>query len=233
MSAQDLVKDPLKYCKAHTIQFSHQAGDVNGAASGMQELDRVMRQGWSSVYFGMTPGKFTDFGFFGDTKYNDQTGAYDHVRIGKSNIHSIVCKTSATDKGVRFLPWEPNAVTSMSLDANARSFFTGPLSGCSIFVVEDIPTGVLWCFHANRNNDTGAGNTGMKHAMMATAARTDRHLTGRVRYQCIYGRDYNDLGFVFGVKSKSAWKFYSADTGDANPGGAVRYQTIIRELPRS
>lgn len=181
----------------------------------------------------MEPGKFTDFGFFGDTKHNFATGADDHVRIGKNNIHSIVCKTANADKGIRFLPWEPNAVTCMALDGNARAFFTGPLSGCSIFVVEDIPNGALWCFHANRNNDTGAGNTGVKHAMMATAARTDRNLTGRVRYQCIYKKDYNDLGFVFGEKGKSAWKFYSADTGDANPGGQVAYRTIIRELPRS
>lgn len=224
MSVQNFIADPLAYTKGHVVQFSHNGAHVSPAASGMQVQATMNHWGgnWTAEEYGMTPGQFTNFTFFGDT--DAATGA--HVRIGKgaSAMHTLCCHTVGADLGIRFLPWNPNTVTYMTLDAGAQTFFTGPLSGCSIFVGQ---AGGQWTiFHANRNNAGGVGNSAMK-ASMTTDVITRLPAPIPIQHSAIYQRDYHDLGFVFGQIKGGQWKFYVADTR-ATGGG--QFATRVKKL---
>ncbi len=224
MSIRTFIANPESYSKAHVVQFSHQAGDVSPAASGMQVSATLNNWGgnWTAEYYTMIPGQYTDFTFFRDT--DPVTG--NHIRIGKGkrDMHSVCCHTVAVDQGIRFLPWKANTVTYMDLDPAATTFFTGPLSGCSIFIGQT--AGGQWSiFHANRNNTPD--NTGAIKVAMTTDVITRLPAPIPIVHAAIYGRDYHNFGFVFGRLVRGNWRFYIADTG-ALPGGG--YKTKVSRL---
>lgn len=224
MSIQDFINNPLAYTKGHVVQFSHQAGDVSPAASGMQVTQVINNWGgnWTAEEYQQIPGQFTDFTFFGDT--NTLTG--EHVRIGKGSraMHSICCRVTNVEKHIRFLPWKANTVTFMQIDGAGETFFTGPLSGCSIFIGLDAGNN-YWGFHANRNN-AGAHNAAIKTSM---TINTIGSMAGPVRvvHSAVYQQQYHDLGFVFGQRRGGRWRFYVADTR-ATGGG--KFATTVQEL---
>ena len=129
------------------------------------------------------------------------------------------------DQGIRFLPWEANHVTCMAIDANARTFFTGPLQGCAIYFAQT-PTGAWWAFHSNRNNHGGINNNGTKTAMtLNTIPLIGTPLA--VKHYALYGSQYTDQGFVFGVRSGTNWKFYAANLALKDSGG---YKMTVNKL---
>lgn len=224
LSVRDFIANPESYSKGHVVQFSHQASDVSPAASGMQVAATMNNWGgtWTAEEYTMIPGQFTDFTFFRDT---DQiTGA--HVRIGKGkrDMHSVCCHTVVADQGIRFLPWKADTVTYMTLDAGATTFFTGPLSGCSIFMAKS-GAGQWTVFHANRNNSPDA--TGAIKSAMTMDVITRLPATVPVVHSAIYGTDYKDFGFVFGRLVGGHWRFYIADTRSLPSGG---YKTNVNRL---
>jgi len=224
MSIRDFIANPESYSKGHVVQFSHLAADVSPAASGMQIAATMNNWGgnWTAEHYTMIAGQFTDFTFYGDT--NPVTG--DHIRIGKTkrDMHSVCCRTVGVDQGIRFLPWKANTVTYMDLDAAATTFFTGPLSGCSIFVGRT--AGGQWTvFHANRNNTPD--NSGAVKVAMTTDVITRLPAPIPVVHAAIYGRDYHDFGFVFGRVVHGNWRFYIADTRMLARGG---YATRVNRL---
>jgi hypothetical protein len=208
MSIDKFVADPEGYTKGHVVQFSHLA--LPPAQAGMQ-VNAVMNNwggNWTAEEYGMIPGQFTKFRFMeaGITL----TGASANQRIGKGSraFHTVQCEATGVDLGIRYLPWKANTVTYMTLDAGARTFFTGPLSGCSIFIGR--AGGTWWAFHANRNS-TGAPNAAVK-AAMTTDVITRLAAPVPILHSAIYQRDYDDLGFVFGQIKSGQWRFYVADT---------------------
>ncbi len=225
MSVQSFIANPESYCKSHVIQFSHQAAATSPAASGMQVLGTMNNWGgvWTAEEYGMVPGQFTSFKFSGDT--DSITGAHVQIGKGKYAMHAIECITVAADQGVRFLPWKPNTVTYMTLDAAATSVYTGPLSGCSIFVGTSA-TGQVTMFHANRNNTPDAA--GALKASMTTNVITSLPAPIPIQHSAIYQRDYSNLGFVFGKRSGNTWKFYAVDTELLPIGGGACKTTVKR-----
>ena len=157
MSIDSFIRDPLGYSKTHIVQFSHGSADVSPQAAAMTCISTMNNWAgnWTAEEYALIPGQFTGFEFVEGL----QAGTGARIRIGKgaSKMHSVKCVPVNQDLGVRFLPWKPNCVTYMALDNNATRFFTGPLSGCCIYIGDDA-NGVPYVFHANRNNSGGGNN---------------------------------------------------------------------------
>jgi hypothetical protein len=223
MSVQTFINDPQGYTKGHVVQFSHQAAATSPAACGMQVLRTFDNWGgaWTAEEYGPIANQFTNFKFEGDFK----NGAHVQIGTGSKAMHTIECLTTGVDQGIRFLPWKANTVTFMQLGAGARTFFTGPLSGCSIFIGRSA-AGAIWAFHANRNNN-GAHNAGVKTSMLINTVGS---LAAPVPiiHSCIYQQHYNNLGFVFGQIKSGQWRFYVADTSSQARGGGHFTTTVTR-----
>lgn len=131
------------------------------------------------------------------------------------NIKKINFTESKTDEGIRFLPYKDNGVTYCQLDENANWFFTGPLSGCHIYVgyinnENDTP----FVFHVNDNNtkDDIDKNMAIKDTKVMQLIDQNlpkdlvvTHRLGRTDY----ASEHNAYeAFVFGIKTDSKWKFY-------------------------
>lgn len=225
MSIDTFVRNPLAYTKGHIVQFSHQAAATSAAAAGMNCTHTMNHWSgdWTAEEYQMIPGQYTAFEF--QEGYNAQTGA--RSRIGKSSrdMHSIMCKTVNNDLGIRFLPWKANCVTYMALDANATRFFTGPLSGCCIYMGQNAG-GTYYVFHSNRNNAGGVNNSAIKASMTADVI-TRMVAPVKITKFAVYGQHYSDFGFVFGVRSGTRWRFYAANTALAGGG---KFKTTVKEL---
>src|ERR1043165_1873447 len=170
MSIDNFVADPESYCKVHRVQFQHQA--FPPAQAGMQVTGGFNNWGgnWTAVEYAMLPGAFTKFRFLESGQQHWVNGQFvtEPSRIGKgsSALHTVLVEHDANDRGIRFLPWLANGVTYMTLDPAARTFFTGPINGCSVYLGQD-PGGTWWAFHSNRNN-IGAHNAAVKANMTDT-----------------------------------------------------------------
>lgn len=207
MSIQNFLRNPEGYAKAHKVVF----GNIGAARAGLRVREQVQHQGWSSIQYEPAPGVHLDLGFAGD---NTAAG---HVRLGPDRMHTVEGRTATQDRGICFLPWEPNAVTFLRIPDGARTFFTGPLTGCSVHVAEGAADGSIWVFHANRNAVPGNDNAAVKMAMTRLTARgIGQDLRGR--HAVVHGRDYQDMAFVFGVRDgRGRWKFHIADLGLQEP----------------
>lgn len=219
MSIADLIKDPETYCKTHVVQFSHQA--LPPSQAGMQLKRKLSKwQGWEAIEFEMEPGQFTDFGFMDK---NTTSGK------GSHHLHTVEVKKSGVDKGIRYLPWQENAVTFMKLDGAAKSIYTGPLSGCSIFIAEDFSND-HWMFHVNRNNAATEDNTAIKDSMLVSALVSSQTVVKNIVCKAIYKQHYKDFGFVFGKRAGNKWKYFAVDTAEyTNPKDAAAYAALTEQ----
>jgi hypothetical protein len=116
------------------------------------------------------------------------------------------------ETGVRYLPWEPNYCVYTRMDAAAGIVFTGPLTGCNIYVAGSRTDPVLFHTNSNTNADNATLNNTAKRTatlnmlaanVMGLAPNT---LIGGTLERASYSGNY--LGFVFGVKENNDWKFY-------------------------
>jgi hypothetical protein len=125
-----------------------------------------------------------------------------------------VC-TSAGDVGFRYLPYRPNHVTFMELDANARFCLTGPLTGCTIGAGRS-GNGGLWFFHSNRNDLGAVAAARIPKRLMLNAVAANQSIKKKDIALCEYGPNlqYDGLGFVFGKRrSNGDWQLYAHYTG--------------------
>jgi hypothetical protein len=230
MSIADFVADPYRYTKSHVVQFQHSA--FQPAQAGMQVLSTLNNWAgvWTAEHHGLIGGEFTSFSFqestqSGRDKDGERFTKYNQ-RIGKGadRMHTVNVNHGTVDLGIRYLPWKANAVTYMTLDNAAKTFFTGPLSGCSIYIGKVGTT--YWAFHANRNA-TGAPNPAVK-ATMVDNVNVALPAQVQILHSAIYQREYSEFGFVFGQKRSGVWTFYAADT--TSPA-ANRFITTVRRLP--
>ena len=145
----------------------------------------------------------------------------------RSRKQQVRILQSLQDKGICFLPWAENAVTYVRIPGSAKTFFTGPLSGCSIYIGEGTD-GSLWAFHANRNGiENRQRNAAVKQAMTALTIK-GLNITVRGKHAALYQQHYRDLGFVFGKKSwRGKWTFFAADL----PLVAPPRPCIVNALP--
>lgn len=177
------------------------------------------------MLYGPKAGAFTELRFLQAGK-DPKTRIFDPTfsrRVGKGMLHTVTCFPLPQDLGIRFLPWHENRVTCMQIDGAATRFFTGPLTGCAIYVGE-AADGSLWAFHVNRNNSGSIDNNAVKQSMVV-ATLPFLPASVKLKYSAVYKKDYNDEGFFFGVKKPEGWKFYVADT-------ASEKMTIVNSIPR-
>jgi hypothetical protein len=221
VSIADFVRDPLVYSRSHVVQFSHGAFPPAQAAMQLAATTNNWGGAWHAEEYQQMPGQYTHFTFMEAGVLFDGSTANLRVGTGDTANHSIKPVSGANDLGIRYLPWKADACTYMSLDPAARTFFTGPLSGCSIFLGTDTH-GTWWAFHANRNNQPGHDNAALKNSMVF---RTIDTLPAGVTlyHEARYKRDYRYLGFVFGMIRKGEWKFYAVDTKLLAPTGDQQY----------
>lgn len=142
--------------------------------------------------------------------------------------------TAGADSGVRVLPWEAGKLTATTLDANATTFFTGPLQGCDVFVAQDA-AGTVTVLHANANAyQDPEDNEGAKLAKADTLTALlggGCALTHRLRrrdYQPADGSPY--VGFVYGRSSRAGWRFFVHCVAVTPPSNAKPH-IAHQELP--
>ncbi|TCH97541.1 hypothetical protein EJV46_15555 [Roseococcus sp. SYP-B2431] len=209
MSVQDFINDPESYSKSHKVKF----GNIGPEIAGLRLRNRVKYQGWSSYQYERCPPYYTNFAFDGDTVFDDVVNNIQgwHVQLGRQAWHTVTAIPGWQDKGICYLPWEEDAVTCIQIPSSAKTFFTGPLTGCSVHI-GDGSDGSLWAFHANRNGiEERHRNAAVKQAMTAMTS-TSLGLGIRGRHAAIKGTHYDNLAFVFGKKSwRGRWTFYVAD----------------------
>lgn len=212
MSIDGFVADPAGYSKGHVVQFSHLG--VAPAQAGMQLVSAMNNWGgaWTAEKYEMIPGQYTRFSFnesgLGRFINGVWTVAPDRIGKGSRAMHTVNVNQGPVDLGIRFLPWNADCVTYMKLDPAARTFFTGPINGCSIYL--GTVGADWWAFHANRNN-AGAHNAGMK-ASMTDEVNIRLPVPVRIRHGVVYQTDYHDFGFVCGRFKDNKWRFYVVDT---------------------
>lgn len=223
MSIKDFIKNPLSYTKSHVVQFTH--GAFPPSQVGMQVAATMNNWGgaWTAEHHTMIPGQYTNFRFLEAGIMLDGSSANQRIGKGSDAIHTVVPFQDGIDHGIRYLPWRADAVTYMSLDGAAKTFFTGPLSGCSIFIGKS--GGTYWAFHANRNSSGTSDNAAVK-ASMTTSVVTRLAAPVPIVCEAIYGRDYKNFGFVFGQVSSGKWSFYAADTKPLAKGGGHAVTTV-------
>lgn len=209
MSVKDFISDPASYSRSHMVTF----GNISADAAGLRPRNEVRQQGWTSIMYEAQPAHFTNFAFYGDTKVPDRVNNIPggHVRLGKAALHTVVAVPSHLDKGICYLPWRENGVSYIRIGGAAKTFFTGPLSGCSIYIGEGTD-GSLWGFHANRNGiESGQRNTAVKAAMTSLTA-DGIGLGVTCRHSAIKGQHYDGFAFVFGMRNwRGRWSFHVAD----------------------
>ena len=228
MSIDRFVADPAGYSKGHIVQFQHQAFPPSQA--GMQVVSTMNNWGgqWTAERYDRVAGQFTKFRFreSGLQYFKKGKAVTMPTRVGKGSgaLHTVEVSQGAVDLGIRFLPWKADTVTYMRLDAAARTFFTGPINGCSVYLGQ---VGAdWWAFHANRNN-AGVHNPAVK-AAMTDNVNMRLPVPVRIVHAAIYQRDYNDLGFVCGQVKHGQWQFYVVDMSLVQVG---KYAQTVRRLP--
>lgn len=124
----------------------------------------------------------------------------------------MITRNPGRDMGIRYLPWQPDYCTYTRMDNAATIAFTGPLTGCNIYVAGPRDSPVL--FHTNSN--TNAGNAGANNLAKRTITLNmlgqnpmglpANTLIGGQLERASYSNNF--LGFVFGEKTANDWKFY-------------------------
>jgi hypothetical protein len=225
VSIADFIENPKAYCESHTVQFTHAA--FPPAQAGMQVGLAVNHVGWGIEEYTMVPGYFTYFEFVeARQQMLDGTVNFNRIGTGTGHYHTVKPIRTPIDAGIRYLPWKADTVTWMRLDPAATTFFTGPLSGCSIFIGRQ--GGTYWAFHSNRNN-LGAHNPAIKSAMVnAAVAQVPGHAHINLIHRAIYGQEYTHFGFVYGRLRPTGWKFYTVNTAPHATLGGHAVTTQMR-----
>ncbi len=122
------------------------------------------------------------------------------------------------ETGVRYLPWQPDYCVYTRMDPAAGIVFTGPLSGCNIYVAGPRTDPVLFHTNSNTSADNAALNNTAKRTvtmnMLAANAMglpANTLIAGELERASYSG---SFLGFVFGLKEGNDWKFYFNGIGD-------------------
>lgn len=194
-----LTKNPVELRGLNKTDFPYSKGEE--IVFNIEESD-------NSIYFQQKTHPILDI-YLKKAK-PDQPGFPDIFQI------SLTKSFTNQDQGVRLLPWKDNKVTYCKLDNNAEWFFTGPLTGCHIYVGHigndnDTP----YVFHVNDNTTGNDIKSNIKAKdekikLLITSKLSNLTITHRLIRTDYASEDkktpYN--AFVYGKKINKEWKFY-------------------------
>jgi hypothetical protein len=143
-----------------------------------------------------------------------------------------------------FLPWEDSKLTYCKLENDARLVLTGPLNGCSVFVVEVTDNGKdTYLFHVNANVVGNSGYAEAQRAKLDAALSrlwpdsSKRTLTHRLDFSG-YGPPSEDVdvsaeAIVYGTRRGSGeWEFFYYVIDVDRAGRCTRRGGTPDPLPR-
>jgi hypothetical protein len=136
-------------------------------------------------------------------------------------------------KAHRYLPYEQNGLTYLTLDAGARLVLSGPINGCHIFVAQ--AGGVVTIMHVNWNQiatNTPAGVIANRNQKFALANALRQQLPGGAAFTnvLVYQPEplvvdyYSYLGFLVARKTahNGPWDFFVYGIGGNGPPRILR-----------
>jgi hypothetical protein len=134
---------------------------------------------------------------------------YTEARLCKGARELRIVKTDTeTDAGVRYLPYQENKLSYCSLDAAVQWIFTGPIEGCSVYVVESGSD--VYLFHVDSNQVPDPRENAVEKDMKLRNAINTLLPGAVIRHRlCVqdYRADRPYRGFVYGRRVGGAWEF--------------------------
>jgi hypothetical protein len=168
-----------------------------------------------------------------------------HQRYKGARELKVVAAEEEGTVPMQFLPWRETKLTYCKLEPDTRLVLTGPINGCSIYVVtvtgraEDNGT---YLFHVNANESGLSG----RDAAVRQKAKLDAavaYLWGDGGTATItqgvsaveYGATSDDVvaeGFVYGTNSSAGWEFFYYVIEIYLDGTCRKTDTVPAVLPR-
>ena len=165
---------------------------------------------------------------------------------GVHNIEVVAAEAEGTSR-VQFLPWRDSMLTYCRLDDDADLVLTGPLNGCSVYLVEitgrDEEDGT-YLFHVNANTSGRKGREAAEVQMRKFGTALDRlwpDASERTVTHRLTSDDYRSTvegaephGLVYGTRSGSdEWDFsyYFIDLGSTDKW--TKRDAMPAPLPRA
>jgi hypothetical protein len=163
---------------------------------------------------------------------------------GVHNLEVVAAEAEGTSR-VQFLPWRDSMLTYCRLDDDAHLVLTGPITGCSVYVVEVTGRGEengTYMFHVNANSSGRKGREAAEVQVRKFGTALDRlwpNVSERTVTQRLTSDEYrvegaDPNGFVYGTRSSSSeWEFsyYFIDLGPT--GRWTKRDAMPASLPRA
>lgn len=129
-------------------------------------------------------------------------------RDGAFEILPVVSKASPR---ITFLPYEDSAITMTKVSSKAMWFFTGPLSGCNVYVATHAGS-EPYVLHANLNNkDSNVKENVKAKDELAKKALAEIKKETKLDYAItrrLARGEYQGEAFVFGNRLSKGWEFW-------------------------
>jgi len=232
MSFTAFMANPKAYLRTHRVFVHSTPAGENSVTAGAAVVNAA---GGNSMQFTLHAGNHSrmDIGANqGTAGFNIIARAARRVGIGSWARRDYTLVANPGDLGFRYLPYRPNHVTYMSLDAAATFCLTGPLTGCTIAAARDA-AGTVWFLHANRNNIGGVVAARLpKRTMILNVTAGLGILPANVTL-CEYGAgfQYDGMGFVFGkLRGNGDWRFRVHSSSPVAGGGQTTATTLLGDV---
>ncbi|HEV7263676.1 MAG TPA: hypothetical protein VGN83_01980 [Falsiroseomonas sp.] len=226
MSFQAFIDEPKSYLQVHQMAMSGEGMALwaNGATAMTRQPAVPNAANGSSVQFTHNTNVTMNLTTFAGAK---NVGAMALGQLGVMNKRTVtyVPAPGGATPGMRILPWSATDVTFMALNGTADFAMTGPLTGCTVSVVQH--GGSIWFFHANVSGGGGVGsaNRATKRQMIRNAGGIVGIPATANYFFCEYGpqHDYNGQAFVWGrLRGGGNWKFY---VHEVQPESGIVFKT--------
>ncbi|MEW2548202.1 hypothetical protein AB0910_20950 [Streptomyces sp. NPDC047002] len=152
----------------------------------------------------------------GGTAFTQSAGVFPRVnvypvptpRLPGQPVQAITLEAANVDQRVRYLPDAPNALTQMALDPAAEWVFTGPLSGCHVYVATVAGATVLYHVNDNTSADDIPANKRIKDRRLKNVLPAGALPTHRLIWWHYRSVDAPFEAFAFGRRVGGNWRFW-------------------------
>ncbi|MEU3183840.1 hypothetical protein ABZ707_06430 [Streptomyces sp. NPDC006923] len=152
----------------------------------------------------------------GGTAYTQSPGVFPRInvhpvptqRLPGQPVQAVTLEAADVDQHVRYLPDAADALTQMTLDAAAEWVFTGPLSGCHVYVATVAGATVLYHVNDNTSLDNIGTNKQIKDRRLKNALPAGTLPTHRLIWRQYRTVDTPFEAFAFGRRVGGNWRFF-------------------------